>query len=1816
MNKVSTIAIVDEQPAEVYRLLVAEGKSLKFKPKEEPTDEIAKQFHGGRQTDLDAEADSGAAQGRKATEDGGRRTGLEDEVVVDDEADHHPRPAARPRAQEQAGPHPRPFPRAQEQGTGEGSPETGGQTMPTADSQAAASIEVHPDEVIDPTAAAGSPGTSPVVGRASASPDPSSVVGRPSSILDDDLELPSLDFVPYDRAGLEERYADTVLQTASTAEQLDKSLRRIDEQARSTLEEQGVNALFLALGMLHYKEAPESAEVFRAPLVLVPVELVRKSARAGYQLKATDDEPLVNPALAEYLRRMHRIMLPELPEATEDGGRRTDPSSLVAASPAGSSNVAPAQEVETETGPHPRPAARPRAQEQAGPHPRPFPRAQEQGTGEGSPVTGLNKPAEGVSTGAGSQTGPSPVARPPSPSNSTPLTGPSSVVGRPSSSDPSDLQRFFTAVSDSIANQRDWHVTSEVYLGLFSFQKFVMYKDLEANTPSFNQHRLIQQLVTRAGQQFLSMPDDVRALELDRDFAPEQTFQVVDADASQIRAIAAVARAYDLVIEGPPGTGKSQTITNLIAQALSAGKSVLFVAEKMAALQVVYRRLVAAGLGEFCLELHSTKANKRAVMRQVATALDASLQRPVVATQSTQRLPLVRHSLTEYTNAVHTPFGALELSPYRAYGELGAVIDAPRLKFTGAAEAVTRDQLEQAVRDLDDLAVAAAGIGNPAVHPWRGAERTLYTEDDLEAIRGLAQDLIQKLAVVTARAAEAQAALGLKPMTTFGGVDEAAQVAAVMARSPGAPLAVLQSEAWNSAPAAAVALVERGRALAGLKQQLLQQFAPAVFESEHAGDIAYVEQKSSGLLGVLAFLDGRYRAIQRRWQAYRLPAYRASLLEQAHELKRVDEYRRGLQQLTAAEAQATQAFGALWHGERSNWDALDAYIKWVVELRALVVRQGLAGRTLELAAQRAPNVTAAFAVREAATAALKTLGSLRQAVGWAGDSLQAETFEAIIGRARGLIENIGLGPRWAAFEANRARVAHGLAAESLPPAMAGEVPFAALRPGFLRAFYQKWLGQVVQQREPLAVFHALNHEQRVAEFRALDERVLLENRAALVARLRDQVQQRLRDGPAAAGMPYLRREMARQRNLSPLRATLKHAEAAIRAIKPCFMMSPLSVAQLLDGKTPSFDVVIFDEASQLPPEDAVGAIIRGAQLIVVGDPKQLPPTNFFAVMGGQVTAPVGEDGLPQFEDGESVLEEYMGAGLPTSRLKWHYRSTHESLIAFSNVSFYDAELHTFPSVTTGDTGSGIQFEYVAGGVYEGKGLNLAEARRVADAVVEHARTHPELSLGVGTFNLRQQLAIQDEVEQRRREDPSLEPFFAQEEDKQFFVKNLENIQGDERDVIFISVTYAKAPDGRLRYNFGPLNLQNGWRRLNVLATRARKLMRIFSSIHGADIADAPTLPLGARLLREFLLYAETGRLESSVATAEARAGSPFEQDVYNALTQRGLLLEPQVGVSGYRIDFGVRDPGIPGRYVCGLECDGVAYHASETARDRDRLRQQVLERRGWTILRVWSTDWFKDRAGTIERLMGQIAAAAMQAAADAKAQAEADARAKAEAEARAAALLTAGGEAEAAEADEEPTALAKRDAQDRPYRRPAVKPYRFASRDAPYSGEFLAARNEQIQRAIVTVVEAEAPLPFADLAARVAAMWDSRLGARITARIREACQQAERNGLLKQRGDFVHSATRPAAARSRSGTRLTPEHIAPEEYRAAVLLILGTGHAFTRAELIGEVRALFGYGRATPALEAATTAQIDALLAEGVAGEASAGVALRTKDEG
>ena len=512
-----------------------------------------------------------------------------------------------------------------------------------------------------------------------------------------------------------------------------------------------------------------------------------------------------------------------------------------------------------------------------------------------------------------------------------------------------------------------------------------------------------------------------------------------------------------------------------------------------------------------------------------------------------------------------------------------------------------------------------------------------------------------------------------------------------------------------------------------------------------------------------------------------------------------------------------------------------------------------------------------------------------------------------------------------------------------------------------------WLKRSIDEEPVLREFSSADHHRKIREFRDADQRFQDLTKRHIVALLSRRIPTATAVAPSAdSEMGKLRRELAKQRKHLPVRQLIQGMPTLLPKLKPCLLMSPLSVAQYMDTNSAVFDLVVFDEASQIPVWDAIGAIARGRQLVVVGDPEQLPPTNFF-----QKTDDQGSDDFQQVEDLESILDECLGAGLSMFDLEWHYRSRHESLITFSNLKYYESKLITFPSPVTDDVA--VRLEKVAG-VYDrgGSRTNRIEAQAVVGAIEKHYldSARDGLTVGVVTFNQPQQMLIEQLLDARRRDNPAFDRALSQPRSEPLFVKNLENVQGDERDFIFFSITYGADSAGRVNMTFGPLNLDGGQRRLNVAVSRAREGVVVFTSLMPEQIDLSRVRAAGVRDLKHYLEFALKGprALTEQSAPTGLDHDSPFEQMVAKALRDKGWTVHPQVGCSGYRIDLAVVDPRAPGRYLVGVECDGRSYHSAATARDRDRLRQQVLEGLGWRIHRIWSTDWWHDQATEVDRL--------------------------------------------------------------------------------------------------------------------------------------------------------------------------------------------------------------------------------------------------------
>ena len=527
---------------------------------------------------------------------------------------------------------------------------------------------------------------------------------------------------------------------------------------------------------------------------------------------------------------------------------------------------------------------------------------------------------------------------------------------------------------------------------------------------------------------------------------------------------------------------------------------------------------------------------------------------------------------------------------------------------------------------------------------------------------------------------------------------------------------------------------------------------------------------------------------------------------------------------------------------------------------------------------------------------------------------------------------------------------------------------------FLKGFYQMWLGAVCDKSASVRRFRRNTHDERIRKFIELDDLQLLIAQMRIREKLIENLPSNHQLLKATDEVAILRKELSKKRNIMPLRKLFKQIPNLLLKLKPCLMMSPLSVSYFLETEAYHFDLVIFDEASQIFPEDAIGAIFRGSQVIIAGDSKQLPPTNFFAASTNNFDDDYDISGEEDFSEvvSDSILEESASV-LPNRTLLWHYRSKHENLIAFSNREIYKNSLITFPNSITKVPDMGVEYIYVEDGYYEGggKNCNIRETQKCVMLVLDHIQRHPDRSLGIIAFSEKQQTAIENAIIDFRERNPKYEWFFDESKDEPFFVKNLENVQGDERDTVIFSICYAKDRSGKMYMRFGPLGHVGGERRLNVAITRAKCNVKLVGSILPSDIDLSRTNSEGVRMLRSYIEFAQQGT--NALKPIESDDAFELKDDfckvIVDFLRKHGYLVETEIGCSDYKIDIAVVNPDVEGEYIAGIECDGLSYVQAKTARDRDHLRRTILQNMGWNLYRVWSTEWVRNPGAEGEALL-------------------------------------------------------------------------------------------------------------------------------------------------------------------------------------------------------------------------------------------------------
>jgi len=667
-------------------------------------------------------------------------------------------------------------------------------------------------------------------------------------------------------------------------------------------------------------------------------------------------------------------------------------------------------------------------------------------------------------------------------------------------------------------------------------------------------------------------------------------------------------------------------------------------------------------------------------------------------------------------------------------------------------------------------------------------------------------------------------------------------------------------------------------------------------------------------------------------------------------------------------------FGIRFAGLETCWEEILSVLNWTKNLRTLFdssrVPEAFAD-IVSLGAENAPSDSDLISSYDATVKALANLvARFETELKHRGQKLQELSLEAMQNRVKWLRERVDDLQVWVDFKETK----YAFSLRGLSPFFERLVddppPANQLLDIFRKAAYQEWLNNLYEEDPLLGQFRREKHEHLIAEFVKLDQELIRLSPNRVIEAANSRKPQDILIQANDSEVTTLLKEALKKRQLMPIRNLLQKIPHLLSKLKPCLLMSPISVSQFLPSELMKFDLILFDEASQIVPEDAIGTIYRGKTIVVAGDNKQLPPTSFFqkSLLEDIDWDEVKDEDVEVFD---SILDECAGVGLPVKTLRWHYRSKHEGLIAFSNRHFYDGTLITFPSAIAKDGGFGVKLFHVPNGVYDrgGRRDNLKEAEVVADLVFEHFQKYPKKTLGVVTFSIAQMDAVDEAVERRRRQQPEYDHFFKEDRLEGFFVKNLENVQGDERDVIILSLGYGRDPEGQLTLNFGPVNRAGGERRLNVAVTRAREMTILVSSIKAIDMDMKSAKSAGTFILNAYLEYAEKGpeALKSDTRKV-AEFVSHIEEDVAMVLQRLGYASVAHVGCSCCPIDIGVVDPDNYVCYLLGIEFDGATYQNSNSARDRDRLRAQVLRQLGWRIHRIWSPAWVARRDSEIRQL--------------------------------------------------------------------------------------------------------------------------------------------------------------------------------------------------------------------------------------------------------
>jgi len=1459
------------------------------------------------------------------------------------------------------------------------------------------------------------------------------------------------------------------------AAELDRRIVHIYRSAKSALEENGANTLFLALGLLKWYESPASEMPRYAPIALIPVDIIRKSSRLGYVIRARDEEPQMNITLLEMLKQDFGIGIDGL-----------DP---------------------------------------------------------------LPRDDKGIA-----------------------------------------LKQVFNVLRHALIQVARWDVEETAYLGLFSFGQFVMWNDIRTRADKLAENKIVASLMDgKLAWQELS-EEAVNSLDKDH---PASLAIPISADSSQLSAVRAAADGQSFVLHGPPGTGKSQTITNMIANALANGKRVLFVAEKMAALSVVQRRLEQIGLGSFCLELHSNKSTKKSVLDQLALAIETK-RVPASATWSSQadRLFQLRSELNGYVEALHRKhhFGLSLFEAISGYEKAGDGPDVVRFDDV-AIERLTPEKLV-VWRDLTaQLQVAGAQCGDPYLHPWGDANGTTYTQTVKSDAEMLLSKYIPRLSYHRDAVIKAAEWFKLEPSRmSNSNIAVLVQLGELASRVPDIKHALIQTPDVVESVVLLKAAADQGRRRDRIRETVFARFisseivrfdAKTTLSEWDKMELKWFLPKWSGqnrIFKVVKKLTGPGKTFTK-------DQVKSSLIE-------ILNWQEEEQKLKELKEKATPLLGnsLLWD-EEGKWDEISAACDWLAGVQALLVKwfenAALAGQARSQMADVLLNVRNDHIqhkffldLQQGYDEIAKDEEKLSQLLQIPFEQLRttpnvSDWYAFMMEKANLWASNLDRMRDWSTWRRIRTQAEEAGLLPLVIPYEQGALSNEQLSVAFERGLYKSIANHIIARDEILRVFSGNLFEETISRFKEADDYFARLTQEEIIARLSSKVPQMTQEAAQSSEAGILQRAIrSGGRNIS-IRKLFEQIPNLLPRLTPCMLMSPISVAQYLDPNGAKFDLVIFDEASQVPTAQAIGALARGYQAVIVGDPKQLPPTSFFSKNNNE-----SEDDDQALQDMESILDDCLALGMPERHLTWHYRSRHESLIAFSNAHYYENKLMTFPSPN--EPISSVTWYPVEGYYDRGRTKqNRAEGEAVIGEIIRRLKD-PELrkySMGVVTFSSIQQTLIEDMLEDALKQEPELEILLSQLPEP-LFIKNLENVQGDERDVILFSVGYGPDSAGKVSLNFGPLNRQGGWRRLNVAVSRARYEMHVFSTLRSHHLNASRISAQGVLGLKAFLEYAEKGKPALPVGEASEliQLGSNLHRSLVSELKTLGYDTDLYVGTSGFRVDIGILDPDREGQYLLGILLDGPIYQNAESARDRDILRKQVLEQLGWTLLRVWSPDWWENKKSIIRSIVEAI-----QQVKDNKGEVKIETAAVEN-------LIKA--KQEVASAKHEALVEFKQPSKSEEMQNynPCVLDPMSLGADLFYSPQSTDLILEQIKK----VIQQEGPVSRGLLAKRVLQAWGiTRMGAKLDQRFTELLsrlmpQTTETEGIVFIWPEGVEPHRYGIyRVSSDEAQRRAAEDLPSEEIAVAVKSILASQISLPQEELVKQVVKTLGYARSGSALDRA-----------------------------